>query len=386
MRLVHRQTLWTVPVAVALLASATVTHLVGASRWAVVHLILAGALVLLISAVTLMLAVTWAAAPAPPVVAVVIQRAAVVAGVWLVVMGREVGMASWVVVAGATLHVAGLLLLAGLLVATVRRGVKRRFDVAVAGYVVALVAGSVAVVLGAVMSVDGAHLDLRRTHLVLNLLGLVGLVVMVTLPHFTATVVRSKMSPASRPPRPALILGWQTAAVAVAAVGLGLGESGPAAVGLGAYVLGILATGLVMPPPTTRQFRWAGPRLLALWGGIVWWAVVVGASAVEAARGSEVFVGRWLWVLVVAAFGQLVWGSLAYLLPVLRGGGHVRLAEGFATMRSWVGLAAVNSAGVALVVGASSVALAAGVVWAIDWVWRAALLVVRSRSTAGVRV
>ena len=384
-RLVHLQTRWTVPVAVALLATATLTHLLGASRWAVVHLVLAGALVLLISAVTLMLTVTWAAAPAPPPTPVLIQRAAVVAGVGMVVLGREAALAPWVVVVGAALHLVGLLLLAGLLVHTVRRGVKRRFDVAVAGYVVALLAGAAAVVIGAVMAVDAPHLDLRRTHLVLNLLGLVGLVVMATLPHFTATVVRSKMSPAARPPRPALILGWQAASLVVAVVGLGLDEPGLAAVGLGAYVVGIVLTALVMPPPTSRQFRWAGPRLVSLWAGILWWAVAVGASASDAARGQEVLTGRWLWVLVTAAFGQLVWGSLAYLLPVLRGGGHVRLTEGFATTRSWVGLAAVNVVGLGLVARAGTVASVAGLVWVVDWAWRVARLGLGRGSTGEER-
>lgn len=363
--------------AAVFLAVAAGSAATGVSRWAVLHMVLAGALVLLISAVTMMLTVTWAAAPAPPVGAVMLQRAAVVLGAWLVVIGREAEAASWVVAVGATSHVAGLLLLVGLLAVTVRRGVKRRFDVAVVGYVVALLAGAVAVVIGAVMAIDAPHAELRRVHLALNLLGLVGLVVLATLPHFTATVVRSKMASTARSPRPGMVIGWQAVALAVAAVGLGMDVTAMAVSGLVAYVMGIVATALIMPAPTSRQFTWAGPRLVALWAGVAWWAVAVAASAFQVARGHEVLTGRWLMVLVVAGFGQMVWGSLAYLLPVLRGGGHVRLGQGFATTRSWPGLAAVNTAGAAFAVDASVVARVAVVVWALDWSWRAVRLAVR---------
>jgi hypothetical protein len=81
--------------------------------------------------------------------------------------------------------------------------------------------------------------------------------------------------------------------------------------------------------------------------------------------------------LVVAAYGQIVWGSLAYLLPVLRGGGHERLGEGFATTRSWIGLVAVNLAGAALVADHPGVARVAVVVWLVDAALRSSVLVVR---------
>src|SRR3546814_14742063 len=58
--------------------------------------------------------------------------------------------------------------------------------------------------------------------------------------------------------------------------------------------------------------------------------------------------GRWLLVLVVAGYGQILWGSLAYVVPMLRGGGHERLGEGFAVTRSWLGLGAAHAAGIAL--------------------------------------
>ena len=44
--------------------------------------------------------------------------------------------------------------------------------------------------------------------------------------------------------------------------------------------------------------------------------------------------------LVLGGYVQILVASLAYLAPVLRGGGHVRLSAGFATTRSWLALTA----------------------------------------------
>src|SRR3546814_108415 len=80
--------------------------------------------------------------------------------------------------------------------------------------------------------------------------------------------------------------------------------------------------------------------------------------------------GRWLLVLVVAGYGQILWGSLAYVVPMLRGGGHERLGEGFAVTRSWLGLGAANAAGIALASDLTPVAWVLGGVWVLDTAWR----------------
>jgi hypothetical protein len=84
-------------------------------------------------------------------------------------------------------------------------------------------------------------------------------------------------------------------------------------------------------------------------------------------------------VLVVGGFGQVVAGALAYLGPVLRGGGHERLAEGFRRTRSWPGLVAGNVAAVAAALGAGPVLRIAVVAWAADLGVRGVLLVQRGR-------
>jgi hypothetical protein len=95
--------------------------------------------------------------------------------------------------------------------------------------------------------------------------------------------------------------------------------------------------------------------------------VALVGEAVDVTTGDAlVFDGRWLRVLVVAGYAQILWGSLAYLLPMLRGGGHERLGAGFATTRSWLGLAAANIAGLAFVASAPTAGGVAIAVWLLD--------------------
>ncbi len=362
-------------------ASATVAALALArdwtgGRWLVIHLFFAGAVVLAISGVSLMLTVTWSAAPAPAERWAAFQRWSVAVGAAGVGLGHEVGAADAVVGAAAALYVVGLVALGVVLVSTVRRGIERRFDPAVGAYSAALVAGVGGASMGTVMAV-GSATGLRDAHLVANLLGFVGLAVGGTMPYFVATVVRSKMSPRATRVRLWGAVGWQSTMVAVAVVSSLADIAVVAAVALGGYALGIVAVLALVPTPTRRQLEWSGPRLVAVWAGAAWWAVAVAATAVDVANGRPVGGAPWLGVLAVAGYAQILWGSLAYLLPMLRGGGHVRLAEGFATTRSWVGLAAVNATGFALVVSWGPVAAVAAAVWVLDAAWRASRVGVR---------
>lgn len=372
-RLAQRQARWTMPV-VGLFVVGALSAGALDSRWAMIHLVLAGATVLVISAASLMLAVTWSAAPAPPDSLVVLQRTCVTVGVAVLVSGRQADAPTWVPVLGAAGYAAGLLLLAGLLVLTVRRGVERRYDPPVAGYAVALLAGVVGAALGADMVVGSPTVDVRDAHRVVNLLGLVGIVVVSTLPFFAATVVRSKMNKAATPPRLLAILATQAVAVAVAVVGLLASASAVGAVGLAVYAGSVAAVAALLPRPTKRQLDWAGPRMLAIWLGTAWWVVAAAASAVAVARGRSPFDDPWLGVLVISAYGQIVWGSLAYLLPVLRGGGHRLLSAGFALTRSWEGLIAVNVVAIAMIAGITPVAVAAVGVWVASTAVRFTLL------------
>jgi len=364
------QTRPTLRLALAFLAGAALAAGSGVARWLPLHLFLAGGVVLAISGVSLMLTVTWSAAPAPGDRWVALQRVLVAGGAAGVAVGRHSQLGVAVVGTAGVAYLAGLLLLAGLLVVTVRRGVERRFDPAVAAYLTAIAFGTTGVLLGARMAVVTPSATMRGAHVTLNVLGMIGLVVGGTLPYFASTVARSRMAAHAGPRRLALSLCLQAATLLLAVVGLWTGHRTIAAAGLGGYALGVLAVLETLPRPTRRHWRWAGPRIVALWAGGLWWAVAVAVSAVDVGTGRVVFGGRWLLVCVVAGYGQVLWGSLAYLLPVLRGGGHERLAEGFASTRSWLGLAAVNAAGLSAAAAMPPpVTWTAIAVWVLDTAW-----------------
>lgn len=366
-RLSHAQARATLQLALAFVAASALAAVLADGRWLPLHLFLAGGVVLAISGVSVMLTVTWSAAPAPSNRAVQVQRSCIALGAVGVGAGRELDLGAWVLAPAGFLYLAGLVLLAAVLAVTSRRGVERRFDPAVAAYLAAVVAGVAGVLLGMTMAIGTPSAGLRRAHVTLNLLGLVGLVVGGTLPFFAATIGRSRMAPHATARRLLGAVGWQTAAVVVATVGLASESSGVAAAGLGGYAAGIVAALWLLPRPTRRQLQWAGPRVVALWAGGLWWAIAVVVAAVEAGRGAPAVLDeRWVTVLVVGGYAQILWGSLAYLLPVLRGGGHERLGEGFATTRSWVALGAANLAAGALAFGADRFAAAALAVWVLD--------------------
>ena len=342
--------------------------------WLALHLFLAGGVTAAISGATVLFTVTWAAAPAPPRALLALQRACVAAGAGGLAAARLVDApTAALAVAGAT-FAAGLGMLGATLVMTVRRGVERRYDVAVAWYVAAIAAGLAAAGLGVGLGTGRVWGDLRTAHVALNLLGLVGLVIAGTLPTFAATAGRTRLAPGTTPARHGRALAWQVGSLAVVAGGALAGERAATAAGLAAYGLGLVLVLTLLPRPGLRRVAWAGPRLAGLWAGAVWWLAACAAAAAEAARGGIPLTGRWLAVLVVAGYGQILWASFAYLVPVLRGGGHERLSAGFATTRSWVGLGAANVAGAGLLAGSTPVVQAAIALWLLDAGLRAAAL------------
>ncbi|HLT15785.1 MAG TPA: hypothetical protein VK007_03705 [Acidimicrobiales bacterium] len=375
----HAQTRVTVRMALVFLLAAGAAVLAGEGTWLALHLLLAGGVVLAISGVSLMLAVTWSAAPAPADGWAWAQRLLVAAGAAGVAAGRHWDLGDAVVAGAGAAYAAGLATLAVLLVVTVRAGVERRFDAAVAAYVGAVAAGLGGVAVGVHLAVDGAVLGLRHAHVTLNLLGLVGLVVGGTLPYFAATVGRSRMAAHATPRRLVATDAVLAVGLVLAVAGFAWAHDGLATAGLLAYALGILAVASAMPRPSERTLRWAGPRLLGLWAGAAWWATAVVALALGAGDGPGVtMIGPWVTALVVAAYLQVLWGSLAYLLPMLRGGGHERLSAGFATTRSWLALVAANVAGVALVLDAEALVAGALAIWGLDTAVRTGLVLRRA--------
>jgi hypothetical protein len=76
---------------------------------------------------------------------------------------------------------------------------------------------------------------------------------------------------------------------------------------------------------------------------------------------------RWIAAAILAGVGQILLGSLAYLLPVLAG--PARLGRNFERFdsRRWLPLALANGAAVGIVVGAPAIAIAGFALWLADF-------------------
>jgi nitrite reductase (NO-forming) len=335
--------------------------------WLPLHLFLVGGLLSAISGATVLLAVTWSASPAPPRARAAVQRWLLAGGAVAVATGGEAGDRA-VAVAGAAAVVVALGLLALHLVRIRATAVTDRFAPAIDGYVAAIVLGAVGVALGALLLTGRTGtrwFDVRAAHLTLNLYGLVGLVVAATLPWFVATQARTKMSARATPGAVRAVLVALALATVTSAGGHLAGRPGVAAGALVGYALGIVVLLGLLPRVGRRQLAWAGPRLLQLGAGIGWWVGATLALAAVTADGPS-GQGPILRALAVGGLAQILVASLAYLGPVLRGGGHERLTQGFALTRSWPGLVLANVAAASLAASWWRPAQVALVAWALD--------------------
>lgn len=390
---VHRQTRRSLVLTVAFVAAAVVLALVDGpeGRWAALHLFLLGALLTAISTATVYLSVTWSAAPAPPDSLIEAQRWILATAALGVVASRRLDAPAWTTVVTALVVVLALAVLAAALLGVRRHARVDRFLPAIDGYLVALAAGALGSLAGALLAggvlddlaggrigVGELHARVRGAHMTLNLFGMVGLVVASTLPYMSATQSRSKMSRRATPGAVWSVIVTLAAATAVSVVGSLSGDDRLAAAGIAVYALALLAMVRLLPVPGRRQLEWAGPRLLQLASGVLWWVGCTAALAwIRAWGGVEEW--RVVAALVIGGYGQIVLASLAYLGPVVRGGGHVRLGQGFATTRSWVALAAGNVAAVAALTDRVPVLALALAVLAADLVVRGAALVSGAR-------
>jgi nitrite reductase (NO-forming) len=347
---------------IAAAAAVVVPHRSGA--WLPLHLFLVGGLGLAISGATRLFAVTWSAGEPSHPRLVVAQRWMMAIGAAGLAAGRELDAPTAALAAAGVWVSGGMALLGFLLVKDVRHARVRRFHAAVRYYLAAIAAGLVGTGLGAAM-VAGDPL-LRNAHVTVNLLGFVGLVIAGTLPSFTATSARMKMSRRASSRRLNRNLVWLATAIVVATIGAIVDSDRVEAAGLVAYAAGLLDLATLLPAPRRKQFAWAGPRLVQLGAGFAWWIGTVVVAAVNAVNGVPALPEKFVVALVIGGYLQILIASLAYLAPVLRGGGHVRLTAAFATTRSWFALVAANVAGFAWLAGLRTVTTVAVVLLAID--------------------
>jgi hypothetical protein len=202
----------------------------------------------------------------------------------------------------------------------------------------------------------------------------VGLVIVGTLPFFTATQARVKMSARASGRAQTLALAWLVGALGATTIGFLAALPVVTVLGLSAYAAGVLGLVALLPRVGAKQLRWAGPRLVQLGAGAAWWVGATIAVAWQAGHASPAFTPAVLGVLVVGGYAQILAAAVAYLAPVLGAGGHQQLTAGFRTTRSWLALGAGNVAAIAFVFSLPRVAGAAIFVWVLDTAVRVALL------------
>ena len=380
---VHRQTRgsmgWSLAFLVAAVAVAALDR--DAGRWAPLHLFLVGSLLTAIVAATQFLAVTWSAAPAPADRLVLAQRSSLVVGAAGIVLARRLDAPGWVAAAFGALVVLTLVLLTVSLLRIRAGAAVDRFLPAVDAYLVATGFGIAGSVLGATVAAGAwpeHHERLTATHLGLNLFGLVGIVVAGTLPYMVATQARTKRSDRATPGAVWAVVATMAAASAVMAIGALADDERLRASGLAVDALAVVALVRLLPRLGRRQFGWAGPRLVQLLSGIAWWAAMTAALAWVAYDGGDPGPARV--ALVVGGYAQILTASVAYLAPVVRGGGHVQLGRGLRRTRSWLAPVAGNVAGVAALAESRAALVVAVGVWGLDAAARAALALRRSGS------
>jgi nitrite reductase (NO-forming) len=323
----------------------------------------AGTLLLAISGASQMFTITWAAAIPPKASVAATQRWLIVLGVIAVLTGvtASVPVLVW---AGALSVAAALAILGVSITQTVRRSLLRRFDLSARFYLLACGAGVVAVGLGALLGTGASGLEFQAHRLVhshLNLVGLVGFSIIGTIPTFLPTVAHNRAVSGRE-----AIVGWWLCVAAAALMLMGL--VAPAVlVGAGTVLTGI--AGLLILVGIEIRLWSKGRRqvpFLQVSAGTAWlivWAFVDGTRLVLGQPAIPF--AAWTAAAVLAGVGQVLAGSLAYLIPVLIG---TPLASNVNRMthHPLIPLGGANLTGFALVIGWDLGAVAFGAVWVID--------------------
>lgn len=348
----------------------------GGPWWGPLHAFLAGSVLLAISGTSQMFTITWSATAPPAHWPIAVQR-------WLFVVGTTAALVGvtrsirWLVWGGGLLLISGLMHLGLLIVGPVRRSLLRRFDLSSRFYLTAFVAGVVGVSLGIVIATGTAGsgtAGFRVVHAHLNLIGLVGLTIIGTLPTLLPTTAYHR-AVSGREATSALVIAIVGTAVTI----IGLWDTRSVGVGTlliataGALVLG----GILLRLWSRIQLKLASLQITIGTCWLIGWGFVDGLRLVNS--GSMPYFSGWTAAVVVAGVGQVVAGAVAYLVPVLRGSPFVTNRE-IMGRRRWIPILSLNSAGVAVGLGSAALATLLLGLWLGDLAFRL-LRVVAGQST-----
>jgi nitrite reductase (NO-forming) len=312
-------------------------------RWLAVHLLLLGAVTNAIVTWTEHFAVALLRATAPS------RRvaAARLAVLNVTIVGVLVGVAGdlpILTMVAATLLALVVLAHLASLVHISRHALRSRFAGTIAFYVVAGLALAVGIALGTTVSVADlshpVHEQLHAAHVHANVLGWIGLTVLGTLFTLWPTVLRTRMADdVMRTAKACLVL--VALGLTLTVTGLAVGSRLAACAGLLAYAAGVI----VSLQPFVVTWRRKAPHEGASWSmaaAVAWLLAGVLADVVVLATAPDVtgYVERLDALVPALAVGfalQMVLGALAYLLPVVLGGGPTTVRASIGRMSAgWV--------------------------------------------------
>ncbi len=257
------------------------------------------------------------------------------------------------VVAGATLVTIAVAWHGVALGRRIRRALPSRFGSTVRYYVAAACLLPVGVAIGVVMARDESetawHAQLALAHVALNLLGWVGLTVLGTLVTLWPTMLHAQVADQaehqSRQALPILLAG-----LAITATGALTSQPRAAALGIAAYVGGLIWIGRALGQATKRRppTTYASRSVLAAASWFLAAVVALGlilatAPNWEAAAESA---DRLAAPLLVGFAAQLLVGALSFLIPVVLGGGPAtaRTTNGILDRASTARITVINVA------------------------------------------
>jgi nitrite reductase (NO-forming) len=313
---------WLVAAAVAALAHRWLPE----AGWLLVHLPLLGAITTAILVWSQHFADTLLRSPAPRR-ALTWRLAAHTVGVLAVVAGHLTSVPALVVAGGVAVAGVGVAQSVGI-VRQGRGALPSRFGHLARAYVAAGLLLVPGVACGVVMATAApgpeAYAQWYVAHVVLTLIGFVGVTVAGTLVVLWPTVLRTRIdADAETAARRSLVL--LVAGTLLAALGPATGLRAVTVAGVAVVLAGIALTAHVL----VRQARTAPPVTYAALGvgaAVVWWAASVAVlGVVVATAGSWAATVPRLSALTPATVGgfaaQVLLGALSYLLPVVLGGG-----------------------------------------------------------------
>ena len=351
----------------------------GEPPWAAIHLALAGAATTAIATFIPHFAITLAGTRPEPALQRLAALVLVAGGAAFAVLGMTL-IGTWWAAGGAAAMVGGLGITAWQTVAPLRNPLARRHPIVTASYLLALGEMAAGIALGGMVAIGigpvlASWTTLRGAHAWITLLGAVSLTIFGTLVYLAPTILGSRIRAGrwlavgavgmlAGPPM--ATVGFVVDAGHVATAGAGVTLLG--AIGQVGYVIDVVRR----RGPYTSEHDW---RRVAVWhlvAGTGWFALAVAAALAEMVWGRPLAgwaLGHLAVPLIAGWMLQELVGSWTHLAPsvtpgdALRHAAQRRVLAAASRLRPIAWNAGVAATWAGLVLGATPVALAGGVMF-----------------------